>query len=243
MLLPSVDEIHKTENFPALPINQIGAFMAELRSYRPHRRNRPNRSDYIADRPIGALILEFIALLPVRKHQVLGMKHNEIDWDRRIWTCPKERTKTGKRNSAKNHILPLSDACIAVLEAMRARAKASSEYVFDEFGRNKPYDMSSVGDILRNSLPTRWLDKDGKLISVHGFRATFQSWAIERCGLENARELSELILGHEIRKDMARIYGRLADHSNPLRQMMEQWAQFCDRAEPLPNVLPFTASK
>ena len=29
MLLPSVDEIHKTENFPALPINQIGAFMAE----------------------------------------------------------------------------------------------------------------------------------------------------------------------------------------------------------------------
>ena len=179
-------------------------------------------------------------MCPVRKHQVTGMKWNEIDWDRRIWTCPKERTKTGKKQSGKDHVLPLSDACIRVLEEMKARGDAG-EYVF---GGDKPLDSASVGYILWSALPTKWLDKDGRPITVHGFRTTFQSWAIERCGLDNAKELSELVLGHEVRNgDMTRIYGRLADHSNPLRLMLEQWATFCDQTMPLPNVVPFTASK
>ena len=238
MLLPKTNEIHKTKNYAALPINQIGAFMAELRNYRsqgPYK-NFPD-GGY---RPVAAVLVEFVALCPVRKHQVRGMQWNEIDWDRRIWTCPKERTKTGKRQSGKDHVLPLSDACIRVLEEMKARGDAG-EYVF---GGDKPLDSTSVGYILWTALPTRWLDKDGRPITVHGFRTTFQSWAIERCGLANAKELSELVLGHEVRNgDMTRIYGRLADHSNPLRLMLEQWATFCDQTVPLPNVLPFAASK
>ena len=236
MLLPRFREVHKTENQAALPINQIGAFMAELRNYSS---TAPRFFQFPGRRPLSALIVEFIALCPVRKHQVTGMKWNEIDWDRRIWTCPKERTKTGKKQSGKDHELPLSNACIAVLEAMKARGN-QGEYVF---GGGKAASNSAVVDMLLR-LPTKWVDKDGRPITIHGFRTTFQSWAIERCGLDKAKELSELVLGHAVNNgDMTRIYGRLADHSNPMRLMLEQWAQFCNQTEPLPNVIQFTASK
>jgi hypothetical protein len=44
---------------------------------------------------------------------------------------------------------------------------------------------------------------------------------------------------------MNRVYARMADLSNPLRQMLEAWAAHCDRIEPIPagTVVPFTAVK
>jgi integrase len=249
-LLPDTKEVHETESHPALPIDQVGAFMAELRNYRDRRGNKGNPEHVGFNRPMSALALEFIVLLPVRSHQVAEMRCEEIKWHERKWICPKERTKTGpKKKNGGDHVLPLTDACMAILEEAKKRS-TRSEFVFSEGRLGNPIMRGTIAAFLkRNPVLSKWRDAEGKPIHIHGFRTTFQSWAVERYTPLNANgltatQLSDVILDHDIHSDsaMAKIYARLADHTNPLRHLMETWAQFCDRIEPPDaKVLPFTA--
>jgi integrase len=243
--MPDTKEVHETQSHPALPIDQIPAFLAELRDYKDLRGGHGHAEHVGISRPWAALALEFIVLLPVRAHQVAGMRWDEIKWKEHKWICPKARTKTGKK-SGRDHILPLSDACMAVLEEAKKRS-SGSEYVFSEGRFGKPIERDSVTSFVKRSL-SKWTDGSGQRIHVHGFRTVFESWAIERYtplrenGL-TARELAKLVLGQEIHKDVDRIYGRLADHTNPLRNLVEQWAQFCGGVQPPAEVIPIRAKR
>jgi integrase len=252
-LLPDTEEVHETESHPALPIDQVVAFLAELRNYRDRRGNKGNPDHVGLSRPMSALALEFIILLPVRSHQVAGLRWDEIKWNERKWICPKERTKTGraKKKANADHVLPLTDDCMAILEEAKKRS-SGSEYVFSEGRLGNPIERTTIAAFLkRNPVLSKWTDEKGRSIHVHGFRTTFQSWAVERYIPVNANgltatQLSDVVLDHDIHSDsaMAKIYARLADHTNPLRHLLQAWAQFCNRTEPPDaKVLPFAAIK
>lgn len=97
-LLPARAKVQKTKHLPALPYNEIGAFMAKLRD----------------EDSIPARALEFVALTAARLGEVLGATWDEIDLARRVWTVPASRMKAGKE-----HRVPLSDAAAQVLETMQ----------------------------------------------------------------------------------------------------------------------------
>lgn len=80
-----------------------------------------------AGRPETILASRFLALTAVRLAAVRGMVWTEVDLDARTWTVPAARMKLGrekKEDARYDHVVPLSAAAVAVLEAARAKSGA-----------------------------------------------------------------------------------------------------------------------
>src|SRR5262249_22784026 len=124
-------------------------------------------------RPVAAHAIELIMLTAVRKQQAIGARWDEFDRNARLWRCPWQRTKTGKQ-SKRDHLIPLSDAALAVLDSMQEIQKANgveSEYVFPggRGGDTGHLSVHAPGKFLKESL--------GRPdITLHGFRTCFRSW-------------------------------------------------------------------
>jgi integrase len=96
-LLPKKTRVRGVKHHPALPYNEIGSFMTDLR-----RRGGT-----------AASALEFTILTAGRTGEVLGARWDEIDLDQRVWTIPATRMK-----SKREHRVPLSDQAATLLERM-----------------------------------------------------------------------------------------------------------------------------
>lgn len=90
-------KISKVQHYKALPIDEMPAFMTELRK----------------QEGIGARALEFTILTAARSGEVRGATWDEIDLNAKVWTIPASRMKAGKEHRAA-----LSNAAINVLKAM-----------------------------------------------------------------------------------------------------------------------------
>ena len=87
----------KQENLPALPFEQLPAFMAALRD---------------TDKPT-ARALEFTILTAARTGEVIKADWSEIDLNAKTWTIPAERMK-----AEEEHIVPLSDRAVEILRSL-----------------------------------------------------------------------------------------------------------------------------
>ena len=79
-------------------------------------------------------------------------------------------------------------------------------------------------------------------LTVHGFRATFKTWASERTPFQN--EIAEAALAHIIGDKVEQAYRR-GDLFEKRRRLMQQWAIFCTSApvqKSQSNVTPLRAS-
>jgi integrase len=203
-------------------------------------------------------LLQFIILTAVRIRQGREMRWSEIQDQRShlsdLWTCPWQRTKSGKRTK-KDHLVPLSEPALAILKKMQAIQSADgieSEFVFVH---NRPRDHEQLDRRLRHG----GRDMAGNLVSpegvvrflknrigrndltVHGFRSTFSAWAND---LGRDREAIEMALDHVIGNEVERIYARDAKRLEQRRKLMEEWAEYCGRTETLPaDVIPFRQTK
>jgi integrase len=117
-LLPKVEKAKRTKrqqnggdgHFPALPYLQVGAFMTKLRD----------------KNGVGARALEFTVLTAARSNETYGARWHEIDLDAALWTVP-----GGKMKGEREHVVPLSEAAVAVLREMLERHDAKhGDYVF-----------------------------------------------------------------------------------------------------------------
>jgi integrase len=72
-------------------------------------------------------------------------------------------------------------------------------------------------------------------MTVHGFRATFKTWASERTSFQN--EIVEASLAHTIGGKVEQAYLR-GDMFDKRRRLMQQWATFCTTAPAQGNVTP-----
>ena len=93
-LLAQPDNVHKVKHRAALPYNEIGEFMARLRTQEGRDANA----------------LEFTILTAARVGEIEGATFDEIDFSKKEWTVPGERMKGGEE-----HRVPLSDAAMAVI--------------------------------------------------------------------------------------------------------------------------------
>ena len=258
LLGPLVEEIersHIATPHAALPFREIGPFMAQLRALRTKRALQRTQD---GKKNVAALALEFIILTAVRvsqvcegdsKNEISAMRWSEIDFDKRIWTCPWQRTKTGKK-SQQDHEVMLSEAALAVL--MQARQmEVKSEFVFasqsDHWNGKKP---RRAGAAIERHAPTHILKYHMKRsdITIHGFRTAFSSWAHEsRSSWANenqfAEDAIEISLDHEVGKKIRRLYARDAKYIKQRYRLMEAWGEFCSRPELLREVLPFRQIK
>jgi integrase len=99
----------EVKHHAALPFSQIADFMSQLRT-------RP---------AMAARALEFTVLTAARSGETRGMTWGEVDLDQRLWTVPGSRMKAGA-----THQVPLSDAALAVLSAVKPTKIALQALVF-----------------------------------------------------------------------------------------------------------------
>ena len=106
-ILPKPGKIRKVKHFAALPWQEIGKFMQNLR----------------AREGMSARALEFTILTAARSGESRLATWNEIDLKARTWIIPSERMKIGKE-----HKVPLSEQAVELLENLPRLQ--GSDYVF-----------------------------------------------------------------------------------------------------------------
>jgi integrase len=228
-LLPEHKNFHEVKHHAAMPFAEVPKFMADLRAKRDQTGRTPGPATGGAIAPerrvISAMALEFLILTAVRKEQVASMRWDELNGD--VWICEKHKTR---KKTGKAHDVILSKQAMIVLDHM-AKIRCN-DWVFPG-GRS-----GKVGHLRKGSIDAFQKHRMGrKDITRHGFRTAFRSWA-ETDGRFNLED-AEAALNHVVGNTVERIYARDADRIEPRRQLMQAWADYCDRTDPVADVVPF----
>jgi integrase len=149
---------------------------------------------------VASRALEFLILCASRRAEVVGAEWKEIDLAARVWTIPGARMKGGVA-----HRVPLSDRAVALLGTPGTA------------GRVFPIHY----DVLR-----RLIAKLAPGATLHGFRASFSTWAAEQT--DAPPEAVEACLAHITGSQVSRAYQR-SDLLDKRRDILTHWAAFCTR--------------
>ena len=155
-LLPKANKIQKKSHHPALPFQQIGEFMRELRT----------KSGF------SVLALEFLILTATRTGEVLNAKWDEFDIENKVWTIPAERMKAGKA-----HRVPLSSRALEIFEYLSKHRVNESLFPSKRYNKDNMSNMSLIAIMKRMSAFAQYVP--------HGFRSTFRDWAAETTDYPN----------------------------------------------------------
>jgi integrase len=156
VLLPAPGKVAKVEHFKALPIYEIGGFMADLRQ----RKGEATRA------------LEFQILTATWPAAIRFARWGEIDFDRKVWTIPGERLL--KRGEQEYFRVPLPEDALALLR--RLGPGKADELVFPA-PRGGPLSDASLSAVMKR------MKVDA---TPHGSaRSTFKDWAAERTSYDN----------------------------------------------------------
>ena len=198
---------------PALPWQEVGAFLVELRA-------RPG---------LAARALEFAIYTASRTGEVLGARWKEVDMDAGIWIVPAERMK-----ARREHRVPLAQPASKLLKGLQAMSTGPNSYLFPG-AMGKPLSQMVMLMLLRrmnsgpedppHGKPLRWRDaRTGLPITTHGFRSTFRDWAGETTG--HPRDVIEAALAHVVAGKTEAAYAR-GDLFAKRALLMKDWAAYC----------------
>jgi len=178
--------------------------------------------------PFGPIV-RLLILTGARREEVGAMEWSEIDFDRRLWTLPPERTKNKQR-----HEVPLSTATLEILQGLK---RSKSKYVF-----STTHGRSSV--VGYDGAKAR-LDKLSgvKAWRLHDIRRTVASGM---AGLKIALPVIEKCINHTSGtfRGVLAVYQRhkFADEK---REAFDVWAAHVGRLvnPPADNVVDFPATQ
>lgn len=154
-LLPKASKIAKVKHQPALPYQQIHAFVQDLRQ----------------KRGISPKAFEFLILTATRSAEALAAKWDEVDMAGKVWTIPAERMKAGRE-----HRIPLSDRAVTIIQQMLAGKQC--DFVFPGPTGKKSMSNGALLAVIKK-MP------DYAEYVPHGFRSTFRDWAAETTNYAN----------------------------------------------------------
>lgn len=215
---PTKIKMRKKRHHAALPYLRIGAFMVELR-----RRQG-----------VSIRALEWGILTAARSQEIRGARHSQINKQLRLWTLPPELMKLGK-----SHVVPLSEAAMALYERLPVTADCDLLFPAPEGGELSDAAFGAIVDGMHEADIKRggdgYLDPtQNRIATQHGFRSTFRDWAAEVVCFPS--DIIEHALAHKLKDEVEAAYQR----GTMLRKraaLMEQWAKFCaERVPQLPTV-------
>lgn len=197
--LPSPRKLQKKAHHAAVPYQQMGDFMTQLRKHES----------------ISAKALEFLILTAVRSGSVRQAEWSEIDLVKKLWIIPAAHTK-----ARQEHRVPLQPQAIALLKAMPRMAgtnivfpspkgKSLSDMAISQFMRG----MRERGELTVDAVP-------------HGFRSTFRDWAAEKTSYPD--EIRKAASGHTVGDSVKEAYQR-TDLLEKRRLLMNEWGNFLER--------------
>ena len=217
-LLPKRSKTSKGHH-PALPWQQMGVFMADLRTREG----------------VAARAVEFCILTAARSGEVRLCEWREFDLVAGLWIVPAGRMKAGRE-----HRVALSAPALALLKAQKA-AHPESSLVFPGSREGKPLSDMSLTAVIRRMHESATqdggegyvdpleLDENGnpRLATVHGMRSAFSDWAAEATAYP--RDMVELALAHMVGDKVEAAYRR-GDMLDKRKRMMDAWGEHCASA-------------
>lgn len=202
-LLPRPTRVQKVEHHPAMPYDEVPAFMEELKS----------------KTGVSAQALQFLILTACRSGEVRGAEWSEIDLEAGIWTIPAIRMK-----AKREHRVPLSPEAIAILKTLPTLA--NNPYLFFGIRSHRPISNMAMLQQMRGMGYGVGGNK-GEYVP-HGFRSSFRDWAGEVSSYP--RDVCEMALAHVIENKVEAAYRR-GDLFEKRRKMMEEWARWCTQPQ------------
>jgi integrase len=184
----------------ALPYAEVAGFIKKLRQ----------RAGPLASR----LAFEFLVLTASRSGEVRGAAWSEIGLPTRLWIIPAQRMK-----ARAEHIVPLSDRAVAILETARATFP-DSDLCFPNAKGVRFSDM-----VFTKALRDMGLNERA---TAHGFRTSFKTWAAET-GVRD--EVSEAALAHTDPNPVRAAYRRTT-FLDERRVVMQAWADVAEGRAP-----------
>ena len=159
--------------------------------------------------------LKLAPLVFVRPKELRCAEWQEIDFETREWCIPAEKMKMGV-----DHIVPLSDQAIAILEQQKLITGHWDGYVFPSAkSPRRPMSDNAVLGAFRNmGIPKEEM-------TGHGFRAMARTILDEVLG--ERVELIEHQLAHAVKDGLGRAYNRTS-HMPQRKKMMQRWANYLD---------------
>lgn len=194
MFLPSPTAVKPIKHHEAMPYEELRDKLRQL--FPPIDRRT-------------ALIV-FTILTVSRINEAQGAKWTEIDFDKKIWICP--RVKNKRRESP--HRVPLSRQALQLLTGL---IRGKSDFIFtDNFDSDiaMPFKYHGILDKMRKDFDTD--------ATIHGFRSSFRDWCAEN---GKSFEAAEISMQHEIGSEVTRSYFR-SDLLEQRRVLMQEWADY-----------------
>lgn len=207
--LSGVVKKYRVQHRPSLALDQLPEFL--------------RRVDNPGATAITKAAMLLIIMTACRVNEVLQGNWSEIDLDARLWRIPAERMKMHVA-----HDVPLPEQAVALLKGIRPKA--------DTAGNIFPSPMKPGFPIHNNALLLylRRMGYEAGSITIHGFRATFSTWANET-GFDP--DVIERCLAHQERNAVRRAYNR-AQHLEDRRKLLQAWADMIDAKRAGAQVVP-----
>ena len=161
----------------------------------------------------SARCLAFLILCAQRSGEVRGAEWGELDYDARVWTVPRLRTK----KKLIDYRVPLTDQMLDVLGP-----HGGSGLVFPAPRRYDDRGLALPGQHVMsdNTLRKRMRDMGEGEATPHGFRSSFKDFCLERTDFAEA--VTELCLGHVVGSEARNAYAR-TDQVEKRRAVKERW--------------------
>lgn len=168
-LLPRLDKRKRVKHHPALPFDDVGAFMDDLR----------------AQDGLVARALELLILTATRTGEVIGAKWDEFDMDAALWTIPAERMK-----AHREHRIPLSPRAMKVLQGLLKTRQG--DYVFPGRKVDTPISNMAMLELLKRMGKTR-LTVHGFRSTFRDWAAERTSYPREVCEMALAHAIGDQV--------------------------------------------------
>jgi integrase len=171
--------------------------------------------------------LKIVLHIPLRADNLCSLKWNEIDFDKKLLTIPREQMKF-KNPNINDFKMPLTDEVISILrEQQEAQRYLTNElnYVFVGIDNKKHIHKESPNNALQ--IMSFNDEKKGRKIRLHGFRGTFRSTidTLDKNGRFNF-DVKERALDHHDRNISTRAYTHKGDFEDQTRELMNFWSDY-----------------
>ncbi len=174
----------------------------------------------VATLPTIRLGLRLILLTMVRKSELQDATWNEVDFENRVWSIPKERMKRSKA-----HNVYLSQQAIDILIALKTCSGNSRYLLPSRYDADEPMSRATFNRV--TSAIVELAKKDELPLcpfTVHDLRRT-GSTLLNEVGFNS--DWIEKCLAHEDGRSSRGVYNK-AEYEPQRRHMLQQWANMVD---------------
>ena len=164
-------------------------------------------------------LLKFVLNVPLRANNLVTLKWDYIDFDKKLLTIPRDLMKNKKTN-LPDFIMPLSDEVLEILREQHIYTKNRS-YVF--IGDKGEHIHPETGNLVLKNLDFN-NEAKGRKQRMHSFRGTFRSIAETEHYADDT--VKEIALDHYTKDRVKLAYTNKANYEKQLRELMEWWSEF-----------------